>query len=172
MGAPKAGVVLVGRTLLARAVESARAAGLETVVVSRAGVALPDVDAEVVLEPDVPDRHPLHGVLAALDRAGRPVVALAVDTPLVGPALLRELASSDAPAAAFRTDGRVQPLPCRVTPAAAPALRAALARGAGVGAALADAGAAFLDADPSAFLNVNRPEDLAHAEALLAPGGG
>lgn len=168
MGAPKASVVVGGEPLLARAVHAARAAGLaDVVIVSRAGVALPPVDSPVWLEPPEPDRHPLHGVLLALERSGgRPVVALAVDMPLVAPALLRELAAREG-CAAFRTAGRVQPLPCRVEPAAEGVLRAALADGAGVGAALARAGATLLDADPTAFLNVNRPEDVARAEALL-----
>ncbi len=172
MGAPKAAALLGDLTLLERALSTARAAGLDAVVVSRADVALPQVDAPVWLEPDEADRHPLHGVLEALGRAGgRPVVALAVDMPLVTPALLRALAVHPGPAAAFRAGGRVQPLPCRVAPEAAGALRAALARGAGVGAALAGAGAELLDAEDGAFLNVNRPEDVARAERLLAPPG-
>ncbi len=171
MGAPKAGVLLGGVTLLERAVGTARSAGLDAVVVSRAGVALPPAGVPVWLEPDDGDRHPLHGVLLALGRgAGRPVVALAVDTPFVGAALLAALAARAAPCAAFRTGGRVQPLPCLVRPEAAPVLRAALRRGAGVGAALADAGAELLDADAASFVNVNRPEDVARAERLLVGG--
>jgi molybdopterin-guanine dinucleotide biosynthesis protein A len=172
MGAPKAGAPLGGTTLLARAVAAAREAGLEVAVVARPGVALPPVDAPVWTEeagedPAAPAPHPLRGILTALARAGgRPVVALAVDMPFVAPALLRELAGRPG-TAAFRTEGRVQPLPCRVAPGAQAALRAALAGGAGVGAALHAAGAELLEADPAAFLNVNRPDDLARARELL-----
>ena len=48
--------------------EAARAAGLEAVVVAKAGTPLPALDVPVWIEPDEPS-HPLAGLVHALERA-------------------------------------------------------------------------------------------------------
>jgi len=159
MGRPKAELELGGRTLLACAVDAARAAGLRPVVIAKAGMRLPYVDAERWDEPPEP-RHPLTGIVAALERAGAEgVVALACDTPLVPPALLSALAGGAARLTQVCTpDGRRHPLPGRYV--LTPELRTALADLAPLAAMAAD----LLDwPDARALLNVNSPEDLSLA---------
>lgn len=167
MGGPKAGVVLAGRTLLERAVLTARDAGLRPVVVAKPGMALPQTGAEVWLEPAEP-RHPLTGIVAALARAGdEGIVALACDTPLLEPRLLAALAARQ-DTTLVRAGGRLHPLPGRYAAAAAPALAAALAAEAPLRATLGGLGAGVLDErDERVLLNVNSPADLERAGALL-----
>jgi molybdopterin-guanine dinucleotide biosynthesis protein A len=173
MGEPKAGLELHGRPLLEHAVAAARAAGLEPVVLAKPGDPLPAVDAERWDEPAEP-RHPLTGIIAALERAGpQGIVALACDTPFVRPALLDALAARTVTTLVRTPDGRLHPLPGRYADAAA--LRAPLAAGAPLVRTLIDLGAAVLDEpDAASLLNVNRPGDLERAARVLdglgAPG--
>ncbi len=169
MGVPKAGVVVGGRTLLARAADAARAAGLRPVVVAKAGSALPAVpDLERWDEPDEPV-HPLTGVASALRRAGAPLVVLPVDLPHLPPALLAHLAGRPEPLVVVDAGGRVHPLLARVAPVHADALHAAALAGAPVVPTVRDLGAAVAGddvvaplGDPARLLhNANRPDDLA-----------
>ncbi|MEA2310963.1 MAG: molybdenum cofactor guanylyltransferase [Solirubrobacteraceae bacterium] len=172
MGSPKAMAPLLGEPLIARPLAAARAAGLEVVVVAKAGSPVPE-DAEVWLEPDTP-AHPLTGLVAALERAGgRAVVALACDMPFVAPELLAALAALDAPAAAGRVDGRLEPFPGRYGAGVLGVLRSALAREAPLREALAALDP--LEVDLAAFgeparlvRSVNTPAELAAAERELA----
>ena len=172
MGEPKAGLVLEGRTLLERAVATARSAGLRPVVVAKAGSPLPGVDAERWTEPDEP-RHPLAGIVAALAAGGAEgIVALACDTPLVGAQLLGELAARPAATIVRTPDGRLHPLPGRYPASARAPLAAALAAGAPLQRALLDLGAEILEVvNAEALLNVNRPADLERARVVLAVRG-
>lgn len=157
MGTPKAALRLGDRTLLERAVVTAREAGLRPVVVAKPGMALPAVEAERWDEPDEP-RHPLTGLRAALARAGSAgCVALACDTPFVPPGLLRGLAACDE-LTFVRAGGRLHPLPGRyVAPLPAEG-------------ALLSLPAAVLDwASGDDLFNVNSPEDLERAAARLEP---
>jgi molybdopterin-guanine dinucleotide biosynthesis protein A len=105
-------VQLAGRPLVAFPLPAARAAGLEAVVVAKRSSQLPPLDCEVVHAPELP-RHPLCGILAALDRgAERPVVAIACDMPFLEPALLLWLANLDGPAVGH-VNGRIEPLLAR-----------------------------------------------------------
>ncbi len=162
MGEPKAGLGLGGRTLLELAVAAAREAGLRPVVLAKPGDPLPPVDAERWDEPAEP-RHPLAGIVAALERAGPGgIVALACDTPFLPPRLLADLAARETTTLVRTADGRLHPLPGRYVDVAP--LRAALAARAPLQATLLDLGAAILEEpDAGALLNVNRPEDLAAA---------
>lgn len=159
MGTPKAALRLGDRTLLERAVTTAREAGLRPVVVAKPAMALPAVDAERWDEPAEP-RHPLTGLRAALARAGPPgCVAMACDTPFVPAALLRELAGCSG-LTFVRAGGRLHPLPGRF-------LGSLPAEG-----ALLSLPAAVLDwAVTDDLLNVNSPEDLERAERQLRLGG-
>jgi len=176
MGGAKASAPLAGRPLIAWPLAAVAAAGLEAVVVAKAGTALPPLAVPVWLEPDAP-AHPLLGLVTALERAGgRPVVAVGCDMPFLAPGLLRALADHPAPVAAPRAGEALAPLPARYGPAALPALRAALAREAPLRATLAALAPAAIDAaafgDPERLLaSVNDPVALAAAErALSAPG--
>jgi len=159
MGRAKAGVALGGRPLIAYPLAAAAGAGLDPVVVAKAGSELPPLDVPVWEEPAEPS-HPLTGLICALERAGGPVVALACDMPFVSAGLIARLAAAEGTVTAG------QPFPGRYEPAALPALRAALERQAAVKDALAPV---VLDAEPAELVGVNTPEELAAAGRRLAP---
>jgi molybdopterin-guanine dinucleotide biosynthesis protein A len=159
MGRAKATVPLGGRPLIAFPVAAAREAGLEPVVVAKAGSELPPLDVPVWEEPGEPS-HPLSGLICALERAGGPVVALACDMPFVSAALIARLAAAEGATTAG------QPFPGRYEPADLPALRQALERQAAVKHALAPA---VIDADPGELDGVNTPEELAAASLRIMP---
>jgi molybdenum cofactor guanylyltransferase len=175
MGTPKALIELAGRPLVARVVSTVGSAGLEPIVVAKPDSPLPPLDCRVLSEPSEP-RHPLTGLLAALRAsAGRGVVAIACDMPLVPARFLRWLAEIEAPVAVCEVDGRLEPLLGRYGSQSAAVLADALADG----AAMRDAVAA-LDphvigerdlarfGDPARIVfNVNSPADLVAAERLL-----
>ncbi len=160
LGEPKALADLGGAPLIARPLAAASA--FETVVVAKSGTPLPD-GLVVWLEPDEPV-HPLLGVITALERAGRPVVAVPCDMPFVTADLLARLAAGGA----VRVDGRLQPFPARFEPEWLPALREALAREAGVRVTLEALAPAAFEYDAAALRSVNTPEQLAAARAELA----
>jgi molybdopterin-guanine dinucleotide biosynthesis protein A len=173
MGVPKPLAELGGAPLIAHALAAAAGAGLPAVVMAKPGTPLPDdLDVPVWREPAEP-LHPLLGVVTALERAGGPVVAVACDMPFVPAALLARLAAG--PEAAVRLGGRLEPFPARYDPAALPALRAALDRGAPVRDTLAALAPAVLDGaaygDPAWILaSVNTPDELAAAQLVLEAG--
>lgn len=173
MGTAKALVPLGGRPLVLWVLDAAREAGLEAVVVAKAGSPLPAVPVPVWREPDAPV-HPLAGVVAALEGApGRAVIAAACDMPWVTAGLLRALAAAPGPGAAAAALGGVpQPFPARYPQAALPALRAGCTAGAPVRAVLAALEPAVIDpaphGDPARQLaGINDPGELAAAEASL-----
>jgi molybdopterin-guanine dinucleotide biosynthesis protein A len=95
---------------------AARRTDLPVAVVAKRSTRLPDLDAEVVIEPEEP-RHPLVGVLAAMRALprhdpGAAVLAVGCDTPFLTAGLLAWMAGLDG-AVAFGAAGRVQPLPAR-----------------------------------------------------------
>jgi molybdenum cofactor guanylyltransferase len=161
MGRPKAVVPLGDRPLIAWPLAAASEAGLEAVVVAKPGSPLPPLDVPVWEEPRSP-AHPLTGVVAALERAGRPIVALACDMPFVTAGLIARLAALEGVAA---PPGEA--FPARYEPSALPALRAGLAREVAVREVLAELGAVAVEADAGSLLGVNDPEALARAEAAL-----
>jgi molybdenum cofactor guanylyltransferase len=162
MGRPKALVPLGGRPLIAWPLAAAAEAGLEAVVVAKPGSALPPLEVPVWDEPEAPS-HPLTGLVAALERAGRPVVALACDMPFVSPGLIARLAAARGVAAPAG-----EAFPARYELSALPMLLAGLAREAAVRAVLAELGAATVEAAPEELVGINDPEALARAEAALS----
>jgi len=176
MGSPKALVELAGRPLIAHVLLAVEAAALEPVVVAKPDSLLPSVSCRVLREPAEPI-HPLQGLLTALAASdGRPVVALACDMPFVPPGLLEWLAGLDGGVAVVEATGRVQPLLARYEPTVAPALEAALARGASAQEAVSGLDPRIVTetelarfGDPELIcLNVNTPADLERAAAVFA----
>ena len=170
---------LAGRPMVSRVVSTVGSAGLEPVVVAKPDSPLPPLDCRVLSEPSEP-RHPLTGIVTALRAsAGRGVVAIACDMPLVPSRLLRSLAERDAPTVVCERDGRLEPLLGRYSPASLAALDEALERGAAVRDAVAALDPEVVGeeeiarfGDPELILfNVNSPDDLRIAERLLGRGG-
>jgi molybdenum cofactor guanylyltransferase len=177
IGGGKAIVELHGRPLLAYPVAALRAVLDDVVVVAKPGSELPDLPDGVAVwtEPEQP-RHPLAGVVHALREAGgRSVLVAAGDLPFVGRELIERLAgepAGGAPAVVPFAAGRLQPLLARYEPAALAPLEQALADPRP--APLTDAVAALRPrvielADDRAFFNVNLPEDLLTATAMMDP---
>jgi molybdopterin-guanine dinucleotide biosynthesis protein A len=160
MGGAKAMALLDGRPLVAWALQALAAAGIERrVVVAKADTALPDLEVPVWVEPAEP-RHPLAGVAHALARApGEDLLTVPVDLPLVPPATLRALAAAEGCAMV-----RGQPLVARFCAGTAISVS-----GRATDAVLA-LDPLVVEATGEGFLNVNGPEDLRAAEALLRAG--
>lgn len=174
LGGPKATVALRGRPLISYPLQALRQAVGNAVIVAKMDSELPPLPGiEVWIEPDLP-RHPLTGLVHALSLAGgAPIVVCACDLPLVSPALIQEVASADpggAPAVIASSEGRPQPLLGCYQPTALSPLAAALGRGEPrlVQAVSALRPRVVEVADPMLLLNVNAPEDLLQACAVLS----
>ncbi len=178
LGGAKATVLLGGRPLICRPLAAAREAGLEAIVIAKPSTPLPALDERVLYEPESP-RHPLCGVIAALElaaaRAPAPaVLLLACDMPFLTSPLLAWLASLEG-AAMAEVDGRRQPLLARCLPAQLPALRVALAAQRSLRVAIASLAPRIVDerelsrfGEPQRLcFNVNDAEDLRRAERWL-----
>ena len=173
IGGDKAMVELEGRPLLLYPLAVLRAVLDDVAVVAKQSTILPPFDADVAiwLEADEP-RHPLVGVVHALRCArGRPVVVVAGDMPFVTRGLVAALARERARGAVAvvpRASGRLQPLCARYDPRALAALVAC-----DFGAPVSDVVAALSPRivewpDDEPFFNVNHPEDILQAAALLS----
>ena len=168
MGGSKALASLAGRPLIAYPVQAMRAAVGEVVVVAKLSTRLPALEGARIVREAQPAHHPLVGIREALRVAGdRPVLVCPADLPFVDAALLRTLAYADAgeaPAVVAANGGDVQPL---LGCYRADVLDALPSSGS-MREAVAAIGARLLDVPELALFNVNTPEDLAHAEALIA----
>src|SRR3954452_21014584 len=176
LGGDKAIVELEGRALVLYPLEALHEVCDDVAVVAKRDTILPPLAgvADLWIEPDEP-RHPLAGVAHALRLAmGRAVLVVAVDLPLVDAATLRLIAGTDPRGAAGvppRVHGRLQPLCALYTPAAMTRLASfdPTARATDV---IEQLGVREVEVpDPSAFLNVNRPEDLLQASVLVRGAG-
>ena len=180
MGEDKAGLVLGDRTLLAHVVGRVASVCEPVLVVARAADEYPDCGATVIAD-RWPGSGPLGGLITGLGMAGAPCAAMvAADLPFVEPALLSGLLTLLAgwDAVVPEIGGLPQPH-CAIYALAA----------IGVAEAVFDAGGRSLrelldapglrvlyvkdeqlrawDADLRSFLNVNTPEDLELARAML-----
>lgn len=172
LGGNKAAIELGGSPLASYPLAAIEAAGLEAVVVMKPGEEPPP--AVRVLEEPAEPRHPLCGIVAAL-RLGRPIVAVACDLPFVAPGLIEMLAAAPEPLVVPTLDSRPQPLLARYEPTLLPQLEAALEREEPLTRTVAALGPRLVAEDDLArfgdpqrlFFNVNDPDDLEQAEALL-----
>jgi molybdenum cofactor guanylyltransferase len=172
IGGDKAIVELEGRPLLHYPLNVLRAVLDDVAVVAKPSTVLPGLDADIAiwLEAEEP-RHPLAGIVHALRCArGRPVVVVAGDMPFVTRSLVASLARERARGAVAvvpRAAGELQPLCARYDPRALTALAAGdfAAPLRDVVAGLSPRIVEWPDDEP--FFNVNHPEDILQAAALL-----
>ena len=178
LGGNKAMALLGGRPLIEHPLEAARGAGLEAIVVAKRSTPLPQLPERVHHEPESP-RHPLCGVIAALELAAErspapAVLLLACDMPLLTSPLLDWLAGLDGVAMA-EVDGRPQPLLTRCSSEQLPVLRAALDEQRPLRDAMAALAPRIVDerelsrfGDPERLcFNINSPKDLQVAQTWL-----
>jgi molybdopterin-guanine dinucleotide biosynthesis protein A len=155
-GSPKALAWLDGETLAARAWRTLREACDERLAVGKRadGLELPFE----LLDDESETRAALTGIVAGL-RASRARIAvmLPVDTPLVTPDVLRELAAACADAAAPRSD----PLPAAFDRRALPVLERRLRDGRlALHEALDELDTRRVEVDAAILANVNTPDEL------------
>lgn len=170
LGGAKATVLLGGRPLISYPLEALSLALNEVTVLAKADTELPSLPGTTVwIEPDA-RHHPVVGIVQALALAdGRPVLVCAADLPFVAPALVRRLADADsqgAPAVVACSRGETQPLLGCYLPAALGSLgqgdeRPLREQIAAIGPRLVEV------EDPEQLFNVNAPEDLLRAAAML-----
>lgn len=178
IGGDKAIVSLAGKPLVDHVLAAVAAAGLIPLIVAK-----PDTDLDGITvpaggaihrEPQEP-RHPLLGLVAALERLELPLVACPCDMPLLPPPLLAHLAAREEPNVIVAPTGGWEPLLGRFSPSAAPSLRAAAERGLPAREAVATLDPLLLgDSElsrfgaPRAFLRgINDEADLRRAETAL-----
>jgi molybdopterin-guanine dinucleotide biosynthesis protein A len=172
IGGSKAVVQLAGRPLISYPLAAVRTALGDVAVVAKADTQLPSLPGVTVwVEPDSP-RHPIVGIVQALALAeGRPVVICAGDLPFVTPELIYRLATADmgrSPAVVACCGKDVQPLLGCYAPRAIDPLRNGLPADAPVRELVASLHPRMLEVgDPELLFNINSPEDLLHAAAIL-----
>jgi molybdenum cofactor guanylyltransferase len=185
IGGGKAVVELHGTPLIRYPLRALQAVLAEVVVVAKQRTPLPALPGVPIwIEPAEP-RHPLAGIVHALEGAGaaagldgeaREILVSAGDLPFLGPELVEWLAHVDAggaPAVVPRAAGCLQPLLARYRPAAYAALAAALRQDPlpSVTEAVAALEPRIVELDDAqSFFNVNAPEDLLTAAGLLDRG--
>lgn len=171
MGGAKATVELDGRPLISYPLGAMTTVLDEVVVLAKADTQLPSLPGATVWIESHPQHHPLIGIMQALGLAGgRAVLVCAADLPFVTPMLIRRLATEDArgaPAVLTSAKGQVQPMLARYEPEALRLLPATPADRP-LRELVAAIGATVLQVDdPAELLNVNAPEDLLQAAAIL-----
>jgi molybdopterin-guanine dinucleotide biosynthesis protein A len=169
IGGSKATVHLRGRPLICYPLEAVQQVLQDVVIVAKPSTELPSLPGVTVwLEAEVPS-HPLIGIVHALSLAeGRPVLVCASDLPFVTPAAIERLAGADpqgAPAVIATAAGQVQPLLGCYQPATLERVSVGAERP--MREVVAELGARTLEVDPHVLFNVNYPEDLLQAAALL-----
>ena len=171
LGRPKATALLAGRPLIAYPLDALRAVCERVVVVCKRDSELSLLEgAERWDEPDEP-RHPLAGIVHALERAGEPVLVCGGDMPFVTAevcALIARELRAGMNAAVARGDGRLQPLLAAYAPGALDVMRAAPADEP-LTRTVEALMPALIELDAAVVFNVNTPEDLAEAERRLTP---
>lgn len=170
LGGAKATVLLRGRPLISYPLESLSAALSEVVVLAKADTELPSLPGTTVWIESQRMHHPAVGIVQALALAGgRSVLVCAADLPFVTPELVRELASGnpeDVPAVVASSRGAMQPLLGCYHPRAARLLQAGDERPLREQVAELTPRVVEVD-DPRELFNVNAPEDLLQATAVL-----
>jgi molybdenum cofactor guanylyltransferase len=173
IGGDKAIVELHGRPLISYPLEAVREALGQVAILAKADTKLPYVSGVTVwIEPE-PVRHPLVGITQALALAdGRPVLVCGADLPFVSAKLVRRLARTNpgrAPAVVASARGAMQPLLGCYQRAALPLLRGqAQAQTSPMHETIAAIEPVLCEVeDPEELFDVNSPDDLLQAAAML-----
>ena len=171
-GGSKAAASVAGRPLVAYPLDALDAVCERVAVVCKPDTELPELQAERWDEPLEP-RHPLTGIVHALERADGPVLVCAADMPFVTADACRTLlaaagTSDGAPAVVAIAGGVLQPVLGLYAPAALEPLREA-PDDAPLTESVEALGPVRVAFPPALVRSVNTPEDLAEAEAALAP---
>jgi molybdenum cofactor guanylyltransferase len=171
IGGSKATVKLRGRPLIEYPLAAVQGALDDVVVIAKADTELPNLPGVTIwIEPTLP-QHPLVGILHALALAdGREVVICAADMPFVSTEVISQIGRADLGqdlAVVAARGGAMHPLLGRYRPEAAERLSAS-----GPDVALREAVGALSPRlieveDPDALFNVNAPDDLLQAAAML-----
>jgi molybdopterin-guanine dinucleotide biosynthesis protein A len=165
----KASAQLAGRPLVSYPLEALGQVCERVAVVCKRSTSLPgELGAERWDEPDEP-RHPLTGIVYALERAGEPVMVCAGDMPFVTPDACRSLLTAPVKAAAVlaAAEGVLQPVFGIYAPAALETLRAA-PPDAPLTRTVEGLDPARVALPARVVRSVNTPEELAEAERVLA----
>ena len=169
-GISKAMLEIDGRPLAAIVAETLKEACDRVAVVCKSDTELPELAGVERWDEPAEPRHPIAGILHALERAGGPVFVCAADMPYVTPDACASViaGAGAAPATVAAAGGVVQPLFAVYAPSALDGLRSAPADG-----RLTDAVEALrptrVAVPPAIVRSVNTLEDLAAAEAALSP---
>lgn len=171
IGGAKPGVALRGQALLRYPLLAMKRVLPNVAVITKAEVALPQLDGAMVwIEPDLP-QHPMFGIAEALALAGgRPVLVCPLDMPFVTTELLSELATADSsrPVVLAACGGVPRPLLGRYAASAAPLLSQAAHRGVAPEEALARLHPTLLEVDDEVELfDVDTPDDLLQAAGMM-----
>jgi molybdopterin-guanine dinucleotide biosynthesis protein A len=167
-GRPKAAIEVAGRPLAAYPATALAAVCERVAIVAKPDSELPQLPGVERWDEPAEPRHPLTGIVHALERAGGPVLVCAADMPYVTPDACRSVlaGATAAPAVVAVAGGVVQPLLAVYAPAALPVLHEAPS-----GARLTDTVESLdpgrVAVPPSLVRSVNTPEDLGQAEAEL-----
>jgi molybdenum cofactor guanylyltransferase len=172
LGGRKAVVELAGKPLICYPLDALSSVLSEVAVLAKPDTELPSLPGVTVwIEPATP-RHPLVGIVHALGLAdNRPVLVCPADMPFVSRGLVRGFAGAQlglAQAMIAKHDKSAQPLLGVYRPLAAHVLARGASEGASVNETVVKLGPKFLEvADPDELFNVNTPDDLLQAAAML-----
>lgn len=176
-GSAKSAALLAGRPLIEYPIAAMREAGLPVIVAAKADNDIRPLIGEtpLLVEPDEP-RHPLRGIVSALEHAGGAIVVCACDMPFVSASVVGMLARLDDPVAVAEVGGMPQPMLGRYDHSVLPLLQAALEQEQSVRRTLIDAGARLFGhqalapyGDPELLVfDIDTPADLEQAEQRLA----
>jgi molybdenum cofactor guanylyltransferase len=167
----KPAALLGGRPLASYPVEALAGVCERVAVVCKRSTELPELPrAERWDEPDEP-RHPLTGIVHALETAGGPVLVCACDMPFVTADACRTLlgATGSTPAVVATAAGILQPTLGLYAPAALDTLREAPAD-APLTRTVESLGPARVALPPALVRSVDTADELAEAEAALVAG--
>jgi molybdopterin-guanine dinucleotide biosynthesis protein A len=170
----KPAALLAGRPLVSYPLAALGAVCERLAVVCKPDTTLPGLDAAERWDEPAEPRHPIVGIVHALERAGAPVLVCAADMPFVTADACRTLleaagAGARGPAVVAVAEGVLQPVFGLYAPAALETLRAAPGD-APLTATVEALDPARVALPPALVRSINSAEDLVAAEAALAAG--